>query len=187
MGGYGGPNVPPMQPMQPAPPPAREKRSGSNGCLIGGLAGCGILLVVLVIGGMALMNNFKNSKAGGGFGKMMSNIEVGREYAPKLVQIGAALDHYKEDHDGKYPATLNALVPKYMPDKTAFTPATSETVLEYTPPKPNARPDAIVVSVTNGEIVILTSRSTIYYRLLKDGSIVQDQLQRVDVSGKYRK
>ncbi len=184
MGGYGGPNVPPMQPMQQMPPPVREKRSGANGCLIGGLAGCGILLILIVVGGMIGMKSLKNSK-GGGIGKMMANISTAQEYAPKLVKVGAALDRYRDDHGGKYPASLNALVPKYMPDKSAFTAKTSETVIEYTPPRPNASPDAIVLSVTNGEIQILTSHSTIYYRLLKDGRIVQDQLQRVDVSNKY--
>ena len=185
MGGYGGQNLPPMQPMQPMPP-VREKRSGSNGCLIGGLIGCGVLLILFVVAGMMGVNALKNGK--GGIGKMMSNIQAGQEYAPKLVQIGAALDRYKDDHGGKYPASLNALVPNYMPDKAAFTPKSSETTIEYTPPKPDSKPDAVVLSVTNGEAEISfgasTSRSTLYYRLLKNGNLVQDQVQRVDIPRK---
>ena len=186
MGGYGGQNLPPMQPMQPMPPPVREKRSGANGCLIGGLVGCGVLLLLFVVGGIFAMNGLKNSK--GGIGKMMSNIQAGQEYAPKLVLVGAALERYKNDHGGKYPASLNALVPKYMPDKSAFTPKSSETTIDYTPPKPDSKPDAVVLSVTNGEAEISfgasSSRSTLYYRLLKNGNIVQDQVQRVEIPHK---
>ena len=186
MGGYGGQNLPPMQPMQP--PPVREKRSGANGCLIGGLAGCGILIVLVVIGSVLAMNTLKNSKGGGGIGKFMSSIQTGQEFTPKLTKVGAALTQYKEAHDGKYPASLNALIPKYLPNKSDFTPTSNETTIEYTPPKPDAKPDAIVLSVTNGEANIsfgaASSRSTLYYRLLKDGSLVQDQVQRVTISGK---
>lgn len=160
----------------------RGKRSGSNGCLIGGLAGCGILLLVMVIGGVVAFNAAKNNK--GGFGKMMSNIMAGQEYIPKMRNVGEALDRYKEDHNGKYPGSLNALVPKYLPNKDAFMPQSSETTLDYTPPKPDAKPDAAVLSITNGESQILTTRTTLYIRLLKDGSIIQDQVQRTYIKQK---
>ena len=184
MGGYSGPNLPPVQQMPPMqmPPPMREKRSGPNGCLIGGLAGCGILLIVLVVVGMAGINAAKSGK--GGIGKMVTNIMAGEEYVPKMRKVSAALDQYKDDHDGKYPASLSALVPKYMPDKASYTPDSSETNLDYTPPKPDAKPDTAILSVTNGESQILTTRTTIYVRLLKDGSIVQDQVQRTNLRQK---
>ena len=183
-GGYGGPNVPPMQQM---PPPLREKRGGANGCLIGAAVGCGVLIllfvVLAVVGGKMLKSGAGSM---GGLGGMVSKMAAAQAYIPKMREISKALDQYKADHDGKYPASLNALVPKYLSDKALFTPRKEEGLtLDYAPPKPNAAPDTIVISVTGGESEVLTSRTTLYYRLLKDGSLVQDQIQRVDISQKY--
>ena len=188
MGGYGGPNLPPMQPIQPAPPPLREKRSGANGCLIGGLAGCGILLVVVVVGGMAMVNSVKNGASSNGFGKLMADAAAGPKYARNLAPINSALTSYKSDHNGAYPASLNALVPKYLSDKSYFTPTEASLAFDYTPPKSGAKQDAVLVSISGGMTDIALfgqhTQTTQYYRLLKDGRIVQDQVTRTELKQK---
>ena len=185
MGGYERPNVPQMQPMQPMPPPMRGKRSGSNGCLIGGLTGCGILLIIIVVGVWVAINAFKASPSSKGFGKLMSDAAAGPKYARNLAPISSALNSYKSDHDGAYPASLNALVPKYLTDKSYFTPTESGLSFDYTAPKSGAKSDAILVSISGGMTDIAVfgqhTQTTQYYRLLKDGRIVQDQVTRTEM------
>ena len=172
--GYSGPgNIPP-------PPPAPVKKSGSNGCLIGGLVGCGALLLIIVVGAV-IVSRIGDS----GFQKLAKNAMAGPELAKKLVPISGALEGYRSDHGGKYPPSLSVLVPKYLPDKSSITVTGEGQKIDYTPPGANANNDSTLVSIKTGDskmsIMGQTLDQVIYMRLLKDGRIVQDQMQRTEL------
>lgn len=167
--GYGGP----------------PRRSGSGGCLVWGLVGCGVLVLVTAIVVTVVGYRFAKSPE---FQKMVSNFQSSQSCSHNLVDIRDGLDKYLAAHKGKYPANLSDLVPKYLPDKSDLTcggtgAASGETPppLEYTPPKPDAPGDTPVVSYYSGENAILTQKQLIYLRLLKDGRIVQDTVTRIEL------
>ena len=173
--GYSGPgNIPP-------PPPAPVKKSGGNGCLIGGLVGCGALLLVLVVGAIMASRFAKNS---GGFSDLFKGAAAGPKYAQKLSPVSNALMSYRSDNKGKYPPSLSALVPKYLADKSALSLDEGKK-MEYTPPTADSKPESPVISIYTGSASLIQTQSTIFYvRLLKNGSIVQDQVTRTELKVK---
>jgi hypothetical protein len=170
-GGYG----------QPGGAPVRK--SGGSGCLVWGLGGCGALVVLAVLfSAFGLWQVSRNP----GWKKMLSNATATQRCGPNLVTIRSALQAYQKAHAGHYPPTLETLTPQYLPDNStlACTKSDGEALkAEYTPPKPNAPADASVVSFCGSDATVMSFQSTsvsqrVCVRLLKDGHIVSDQIQR---------
>jgi hypothetical protein len=166
-------------------PPVPMRRSNTSSCLIWGLVGCGALVVIGVVFGVVFVSRASKS----GFMKdMMGSMQAMPECSRKLAGVKTALDSYESDHKGKYPGSLNDLIPKYLPDKSDLTcgsTAGSAITAEYAPPKSNTAADAPVVSFYTGTTNISFGRSqsiTYYVRLLRNGRIVMDQIQRTDLS-----
>src|SRR5579883_80600 len=129
------------------PDGAPPRRSSSSNCLIAALIGCGSLVIVgilaVVFGGYALSKSPAVQQAIKSAGAIST-------CGPKLAQIGSALQSYRNDHEGKYPAKLSALTPKYLPDESAFNcsaPDGAAGATTYTPPGKNAPEDAPVVTI----------------------------------------
>ncbi len=157
------------------PPPAPMRRPGPNGVLLWSLVGCGVIaLLVVVIGGVSVTRMFGNSKAKGMFSVMASVGPTGESVA----KVGDGIEAYRKDHGGQYPPTLDALVPKYVADKSAFLFSNTEDPkpMEYTVPKPDAADGTVVVRVHIGDItMVATQVQRMYVCLLKNGEVVSDQ------------
>ena len=163
-------------------PPAPARRQGTNSFLIWSLVGCGVIaLLVVVIGGVLATRFIKKSGTNGVFGVMAALTPA----AEKVEKVEAGLEEYRKDHTGKYPATLEALVPKYVSDKSAFICGESDSPkpMEYAPPKPDASEGTVVISVHIGDIPIMnTQLQKMYVCLLKNGDVVSEQQVRTILS-----
>ncbi|HZT40610.1 MAG TPA: hypothetical protein VFA07_00405 [Chthonomonadaceae bacterium] len=162
-------------------PTGMPARKSSSGCLIWGLVGCGALVILLVLFMIFAAYRFsKNS----GFQRMMSNAMSAPQCAQRLVYVREALDSYRKDHKGAYPASLSALVPHYLNDDSYLSCQGGETsAFVYTPPKSDSPADTPVASYSFGESQFMaTTRGqvsqTTIVRLLKDGRVVSDQINR---------
>lgn len=167
----------------PGGAPLPPKKNSGTGCIIWGLVGCGGLAVVAVILASVffwkLGQNPNVKKFAGGIGAMVT-------CSDSLVNVRSGLEKYLRDHNGKYPSTLSALVPKYLPDENALgCSAGSDSPslpMVYTPPTPDSPEDAIVISVRTSEMsFVSTQNQVLYVRLLKDGRIVNDQVVRQEL------
>ena len=75
---------------------------------------CKISIVVsLVVGGMAVCLAQSQS---GGLAGALGSAET-RQAMAEAKQIAIACKLYASDHEGRYPAKLEELVPEYLPDK----------------------------------------------------------------------
>lgn len=169
------------------PPPAPMRRPGNNGLLLWSLVGCGVIaLLVVVIGGVLLSKTIKGSAGAKGMFSVFSEMDP----AAKSVQkVEVALEDYQKDHNGKYPATLDALVPKYVSDKSAFIcgAGDSPTPMEYAVPKSGDDDGFVVVRVHIGDVkMIRTQVQKMYVCLLKNGQVVTEQNVRT-IMPKYSK
>ncbi len=162
------------------PAPIPTPRRAGPGCLAWGLAGCGVVLVILLIVGGITASQFSRSKLGG---QLSSQLKSMVDSPTRLKSIDRALEAYKIDHAGKYPASLKDLSPSYLPasPRVAGSDA-SPAPLEYTRPGPRAPSDFVVVRVSTLKIsAIQTQVQTVYTCLLKNGSIVQEQVVRTQL------
>ena len=166
----------------PGGAPAQTTRRRIAGpCLIWGLAGCGGLLLLLIIFIVVISRTF-----GGQFKKLVNGITAVPSYKERLIGIHSALQAYQHDHKGRYPIRLKDLVPKYLPDDSDFSyhiPSSGETIpIEYTPPGKDAPEDAVVAGFFTGSLDFSSLQTQkLYVRLLKNGRIVQDQIVRQDL------
>lgn len=169
------------------PMPAPIKRPGNNGLLLWSLVGCGVIaLLVVIIGGFMMTRLMKNSGAKGMFSVMAAMTPA----AESVEKVGADLEAYRKDHDGQYPPTLDALIPKYAADKSAFISGGSDDPkpMEYTAPKPEASESAVVVRVHLGDITMVpTQRQQMYVCLLKNGEVVSEQDVRTVLSSRGKR
>lgn len=163
------------QPGAYAAPPRR-----TNAWLLWLLGGCGVILIALFI--LAAIGAAKLGKL---VAPVVSSATAGPACAQKLMAVRTAINGYAGDHGGAYPAKLTNLVPKYLPDTTdfSFRLASGQTVtLVYYPPRKDTPPTSVVAEFETGRnsMQIANQRMDFwhYIRLLKDGLIVQDQLQR---------
>jgi hypothetical protein len=167
-----------------APPPIPAPRSNSNGCLIWGLGGCGLLALLVV--GMAALFIWQASKNPGAK-NLISSITNAPSCGQNLPLLREALENYKKDHKGQYPEKLADLVPKYANDALTASCGGNLTQigdkLQFTPPKSNAPADAVVLSASMGDSSFVpTQVQTLYVRLLKDGRVVMDQVSRTELT-----
>ncbi len=164
-------------PQQPAP----KRRQGANGVLIWSMVGCGVIALLLVIFGAVVANRFVHNPGGKGFIGVMTSVTPA---AQSVRTMGTSIESYQKDHDGKYPPTLEALIPKYVADKAALSCGSSEDPkpMEYSQPKPDASVEAVVVRVHIGDIVLPNQRQQMYICLLKSGDVVSEQVARTIMS-----
>lgn len=162
------------------PPPAPARKAGSTGILLWSFVGCGVIALLLVIIGAVLVN--KGMKTEGGK-SIFGTISAVPSAAENVEKVSAALEKYKQDNGGKYPSTLDALVPKYVADKSILTSGgDAPHPMEYTAPKPDAADTAVVVRVHVGDITIPQQQQRLYIVLLKNGEVDQEQLARTIMS-----
>jgi hypothetical protein len=162
------------------------KKSSENGCLIWGLAGCGICLLLGVIFIVALAN--AASKSNSGFGGVIKNTVSAQVCGQSINSVSVAIAAYRTDHKGKYPAKLTDLVPDYLADSA--TVDCGGTVKElgdkliYHVPSPKAPDDTMMVEINMGEASFGNIQTTLsYVRILKSGEVVVDQVTRQKVRG----
>jgi hypothetical protein len=170
-------SAPPYAPLPPqyAPTqavPVRRGRGGS-GAMVWLLGGCGLIAVLLlVLSAVAVKNLFNTDLV-----KNQSSIPTASR---NLVEIRLALDQYTRQHNGKFPASLEGVVdPSYLSYQSSSTGETIKAV--YTPPAPNAPDDTPIAGFYVGQFSMnvgqmVTQRT--YLRLLKDRTIVQEQITR---------
>ncbi|CEK12496.1 hypothetical protein [Chthonomonas calidirosea] len=169
-------NIPPAYPYPPSVGPPR--RSTGTNCLLWTLGGCGVLVLLMVLGGI-----FATKKVGHQFQGLFQSIGAAPVCEQKLLEIRTGLQLYAKDHGGKFPPNLQVLVPNYLPDTTSFTYRPSDNdpprTVFYKPPAPNAPGDTVVARFWLGTFHISDmQKQSIYLDLLKDGTIVEDQFVR---------
>ncbi len=171
------------------PPPAPAQRAGNNGLLLWSLVGCGVIaLLVVVIAGFTLKGVLKGS-GGKGMFSVMAAVEP---TAASVQKVENGIEAYQKDHNGQFPPTLDALVPKYVADKATFVCGESDSPapMEYAAPKADAPAATVVIRVHIGDIPISIGRSSqvqkMYVLLMKDGQVVSEQNVRT-VLPKYGK
>lgn len=170
---------PPPQQITSSPPLyGPPRRSAGSGCLIASLVGCGVIVMALIILGIIVA-----PKVGQRFHKAFRSIAAASIYVKRLQAIRTALQLYQKDHKGKYPPSLQALIPNYLPDASSLSVQLSahDAPIKafYHPPSPNAPGDEVVAGFRIATLRIVNNqKQTIYIDLLKDGSIVEDQFAR---------
>ena len=162
-------------PPQYAPTQAAPVRrgGGGSGAMVWLLGGCGLIAVLLIVLGAVAIKSLSNSDVV----KNQSSIPTARQ---NLVEIRVALDQYTRQHNGKFPASLEGIVdPAYLSYQAS---STGDTInVEYTPPAPNAPNDTSVAGFYAGQMSVTfgqTINQRTYLRLLKDRTIVQEQVTR---------
>ncbi len=168
------------------PPPAPARRSGGNTVLLWSLVGCGVIAVLLVIIGAVLVTKITKNPGTKGLFSVMAAVTP---TAQSVDKIGASLEEYQKDHGGQYPPTLEALVPKYVSDKSSLVCGSSEDPkpMVYSLPGPDTKPEAIVVRVYIGDIVMPNQRQQMSVCLLKNGEVVSEQVARTVMSKSGRR
>jgi len=133
-----------------------------------------------------LMNTPDGRKATGGFQKMLSSAIAAPKCGQSLLQIRGALESYRTDHKQKYPATLSALVPDYLPDKSVISVGDVALQPAYTPPKTGSSAETPIVSYDLGNNNLINMKEAavsqqIIVVLRKDGRIFSNQIQRTEM------
>ena len=163
------------------------KKSRENGCLIWGLAGCGICLLLGVIFVVALANSASKS-GGGGFRGVIKNTVSAQVCGQSINSVSVAIESYRDEHKGKYPAKLTDLVPDYLADTATVdcggTVKQLGDKLVYHVPSQKAPDDTMMVEIHMGTASIGSIQTTLsYVRILKNGEVVVDQVTRQKVRG----
>lgn len=121
----------------------QSRTHGRTSCWVLGGVGCLGLLIVGIIGIWLLANQFGKT-----FGGLVESLSVLRqEVAPPMKKIAEAIQRYQKD-TGKYPPTLNALVPKYLsPQEVQAITLKDGKQLQwvYTPPKPTDVDNTVIL------------------------------------------
>ncbi len=156
----------------PGEPP---QKSGTSSCLkIGGI-GCGVIIVILIgltVWGVVFVK--KNPI----FQRAMQQGQLIAGCSQNLDQIGKALNKYAADNNGKYPAMLADLYPKYAANQGMLQcPSSGQTAAvcayEYTRPAPTAPGDTVVVVCRHHAMVPGQPPTPI--KLTKDGRVITEQ------------
>ncbi len=164
-----------MQGAYPTPAPARKQ--GNNGLLLWSLIGCGVIVLLgVIIAGVMLKGAIQSGGSKGIFGVVSAIPST----AESVQKVGASIAEYKKDNGGKFPPNLEALVPKYVADKSTFICGNADDprTMEYTPPKADAPESTVVVRVHVGDIVMPNQRQQMYVLLLKNGEVDSEQQAR---------
>lgn len=160
-------------PVQPVP----VQKPGNSRVWLWSLVGCGVIaLLVVVIGGI-LLTKFLNGSSILGVGDAMKTAST------NFSKVSDAVESYQKDNSGKYPPNLDALIPKYLADKSTLTSggATPHPMV-YTVPKADADGETVVMRVYVWEVSVPPQKQKIYLVLLKNGAIEQESVARINLS-----
>ncbi len=158
-------------------------RKSGGGCLPWALGGCGLLVVIVVVIGVAGVMRIARDP---NFRKAINSAASAPQCGQNLQSVRDGLEAYRNAHGGKYPPMLAALSPKYLTDPSLLVCGSQggeRMKTEYTPPKSDSSADAPIVSYVGGETTLLAGKMTRIgsIRLLRDGRIVSDQVQRMEI------
>ena len=155
-------------------PPTPVKGSKS-GCWISGIAGCGILFIIFIL---AIIYSATKLASDSGLQKMFSSITASKTCGNSLIQLRTALRSYKRDHRGQYPKSLDQLKPRYFSGSEFVCRNDDESYpMTYEQPSGDTPANTQVVTIYTGQSTIMKKQTQdIYYCLLKDDSIVMQQV-----------
>jgi len=157
--------------MNPQPPvPDSPSRGGPNCWLIGG-AGClvtiALLMVLFFVGVRQMMNTKEGKQVMTGIQTAIKAIPAEKACESKLTEVHEAITRYRAKN-GKYPPTIAALSPDYLPDPTTChcsldsNPAPTHPTFEYTPPTPASKPaDKVLLFTWTQKIGIQNQTETV--------------------------
>ncbi len=162
------------------PEGTQQKKSGGGGCLKVAGIGCGILILIAIIGGVV------------GWSLLMKNPTSRRIYqqfqsmgvcAANMGLVGKALNQYSADHNGRYPARLSDLYPKYITDRSKLVcPSAGSAPFEYRQPAPSDPDNRI--AVTCRQHVVVPGQPPILVTARKDGKVETDDSAMRSSGGK---
>lgn len=156
-----------MSDVLPPPPPPR----GDNSCWKwGGITcavGCGgviLLCVVLALVFGPTCKKFFNTAMQAGYDSQQA--------AKEMRVVWTGLERYQRAHNGKYPDTLKALIPEYLPNEQAlrFSKRPEGPPFTYYKPAPDA-PGSSTVLEYAVPLTIANTTQNIMIRIHKDGTI----------------
>lgn len=153
----------------PPPVPRPRRDAGFTWALVG----CGGIILLFVIGiGMALYLSPKS----GGIRQVFENAASASSNGERLIPVRQALTRYRTSHQGEYPETLKQLVPDYLTQEAWS--LLEDKKVAYNRPSASADPEFPVVTLRGNTGDLLGQKQTTYTRLLKNDSIVMDQVTR---------
>ena len=160
----------PYSEVLPPPPPPRA--SGGDGCWKWGAIGCGMGCLSLAILGAAMIYMFMplmNTST-----KIDAELGVLRQ---DMQTVGQAINEYREAN-GTFPATLKALVPKYLSGaeslKSSQHPSGPE--FKYTRPAASSPEDAPILEYAMPFRLPDGSTAPILMRLLRSGQFAREEI-----------
>ncbi|HEV2472157.1 MAG TPA: hypothetical protein VGS41_05795 [Chthonomonadales bacterium] len=170
-----------MSSAMPQGPSGRApvRRSAGSNCLAAGLVGCGALILIVAI--VAVVATINLGKKSSGFGGIVRNAMSTEGCLRKLVTVRNAMEIYKKDHASRYPPKLQDLVPGYLSDASAW--SCGSAAPQYHVPKPAEAPGTPVLTIQTGQTSVMMVTIDTYARLLKNGELVQVQVQTTPFSG----
>lgn len=168
---YGaGPGGPPPMPVGT---PVRPSRPG-GALLVGSLSCCGLIAVLGVVLVIVVGQNMGNSE----LVKGQSTMPAAKR---NLTEIRSALDSYTESHDGNYPVSLDKLVDTIYLSVPSPVDGKPEKINYFRPTRETPN-DTTIASFYLGKFDMnignRTTSQRFYAALLKDGTIVQEQVAR---------
>lgn len=159
------------------PQPAKPIRKGRGGSalMVWLLGGCGVIAIIFIVSVAYFTMNV---------GKTISDSTAGLPSAEQnLLEIRDVLDTYTQEHDGHYPPTLDKIVDSKLLVYTSSKGA--KVYVEYTPPDYHSASDAGVAGFYLGDMMKMRGvvDQRLYIRLLKNGTLVQEQITRSPIQG----
>ena len=157
------------------PPQGVPVRRGGGGStvIVWLLSGCGLIAVLCIVLGVFFVKSIGASD----LVKNQGGIQLARK---NLVEIRTSLNQYVKEHKGNYPRSLEESVdPAYLSYASSSTGKTIK--VSYDAPAPDADDDTAIAGFYVGEMTMnmgTTIQQWTYVRLLKDGTIVQEQITR---------
>ena len=154
------------------PPPPPPRASGGDGCWKWGAIGCGMGCLSLAILGAVLLYMFMplmNTST-----KIVADLGVLRQ---EMQSVGQAINQHKEA-TGSFPATLNALVPKYLSsaDSLKSSQHPNGPVFKYTRPTASSPLDVPILEYAMPVRLPDGSTAPILVRLLRNGQFTREQI-----------
>lgn len=160
------------------PPPIPQRRKDVS--WVWALAGCGGIVVLLIVGVIVAFNS--NSKSGAG--KLIGNIMEASSEGEQLIPVRDSLKKYRAAHGGKYPAQLKELVPTYI-SKEGLEYLFERKAL-YAPPPTDAPQDFAVVTLSTQSSEFFGQKQFYYAKILKSDEVVMDQVTRTNLETQRR-
>ena len=160
----------PYTDVLPPPPPPRS--SGGDGCWKWGAIGCGMGCLSLVILGAVLLYMFMplmNTST-----RIEADLSVLRQ---EIQAVGQAINRYREAN-GSFPATLNALVPKFLSSTDSLKSSQHPTgpAFKYTRPTASSPQDVAILEYAMPFRLPDGNTAPILVRLLRNGQFAREEI-----------